>query len=217
MSLADSAPTSLMSLADSAPHVLDELKPQPHRATLRSARRQAFIHAGVQKGYAETSRVLLQGLHRVKAHRLVVYQSDEELQRVIALEPRGLVCGDCKGVGVGLREHVVAVDLRENLPGGLLRDAVASRALKEPIPMHGDEVLVVGSGEGAAHFVGLCRGHACHVLDELDDLLLPDDDPVATLQGAGLQQMVVLPLRPVAVALDELRHCAALGRLHRAG
>ena len=41
-------------------------------------------------------------------------------------------------------------------------------------------------------------------------LLLPDDDAVAPLQGAPLQGVVVLPGRPVPVALHELRHRAAL-------
>ena len=69
---------------------------------------------------------------------------------------------------------------------------------------------LLGRGEGAAHLVGLRRGHAGDVLDELHDLLLPYDDPVAPLQGAGFQRVVVVPLRPVPVALDELGDGAAL-------
>ena len=76
--------------------------------------------------------------------------------------------------------------------------------------MQGDEVLVARLGEGTPDLVGLGGGHARHVHDELDHLLLPDDDAVAPLQGAPLQGVVVLPGRPMPVALHELRHRAAL-------
>ena len=128
----------------------------------------------------------------------------------MALEPRRLVCGDGEGVGVGLGEHVVAVDLGEDPPRGLLGDAVPQGPLKEPPPVQGDEVLVARLGEGTPDLVGLGGGHPRHVHDELDHLLLPDDDAIASLQGTPLQRVVVLPGRPMPVALHELGHRAAL-------
>ena len=129
---------------------------------------------------------------------------------MVALEPSGLVRGYGEGVGVGLREHVVAVDLGEYLSGDLFRNTVAPGAFQESPPVHGDQSLVVGSCEGAAHLVGFRRRHARHVLDELDDLLLPYDDPVAPLKGASFQRMVVIPLRAVSVPFHELGDGATL-------
>ena len=68
----------------------------------------------------------------------------------------------------------------------------------------------MGRSEGSSYLVGFRCRHARHVLDELDDLFLPDDDAAAALQGAGFQGVVVLPLRAVPVSVDELRHRAAL-------
>ena len=68
----------------------------------------------------------------------------------------------------------------------------------------------MGLAKALAHLVGFSCGHAGHILDELHDLLLPHDYPVAALQSAPLQRVVVLPLRPMPVALYELGHGAAL-------
>ena len=76
--------------------------------------------------------------------------------------------------------------------------------------MHGYQMVGVGSCKGPPYLVGFRGRHARHVLDELDDLLLPDDDAAAAFQSAGLQRVVVLPLGPVPVAVDELRHRASL-------
>ena len=154
--------------------------------------------------------VLLEGLDGVEAHRLVVHQRREELHGVVALQPGRLVRGDGEGVGVGLREHVVAVDLGEYLPGGLFGDAVPGRSLPEPLPVHGDQVLVVGTCERPADLVGLGGGHPGHVHEQLDHLLLPDDDAIPPLQRPLLQGMVVLEGDAVPVALHESAHRAAL-------
>ena len=83
-------------------------------------------------------------------------------------------------------------------------------SLDELLAVHGDEVVAVGASKGAAHLVGLRRGHAGHVLDELHHLLLPYYDAATPLQGALLQGMVVLPLCAVPVPLHELGDGAAL-------
>ena len=53
---------------------------------------------GFRKGTPKAPGVLLQRLHRVEAHGLVVDQGNEELQGMVALEPGGLVGGDGEGV-----------------------------------------------------------------------------------------------------------------------
>ena len=48
----------------------------------------------------------------------------------------------------------------------------------------------VGPGEGPPHLVGLGRGHARHVHDELYHLLLPDDDSLGREDGSvGYDEM----------------------------
>ena len=123
---------------------------------------------------------------------------------MVALEPGGLVCGDGEGVRVGLGEHVVAVDLLEYLPSNLFRNSLLLSALPEPLPVHGEEVLAVGPGEGPPDLVGLGGRHPRHVHDELGHLLLPDDDAAAPLKSSPLQRVVVLPGGPMPVPLHEL-------------
>ena len=89
-------------------------------------------------------------------------------------------------MGVGLGEHVMAVDLFEYLLGDVLGNTVGECALQEPTPVHGYEVVVVGSGEGAAYLVGLRGLHARHVGYQLHHLLLPYDDTAASFQGSAL-------------------------------
>ena len=113
-------------------------------------------------------------------------------------------------LGVGLGEHVVAVDLLEYLLRNPFGNPVAPSALQEPPPVLGDEVLAVVSGEGPPDLVGLGGGHPRHVHDELDHLLLPDDDAAAPLKSPPLQRIVVLPGDPAPVPLHELGHGAAL-------
>ena len=110
-----------------------------------------------------------------------------------------------------LGEHVVPVDLAEYLLADFRGHAALARLFQKAPAVRGDEVAVVGLGEGAADFVGLGGAHARHVHDELHHLLLPHDDAVAALQGALLQRVVVVPRGAVAVALDEVGHRAALG------
>ena len=191
-------------------HVLHHPQADQNRAPVGDAPDAAAVHAGVEEGHSEAPGVLLQRLNWVKTHGLVVHQGDEELQGVVPFEPRGLVGGDGEGVGVRLREHVLTVDLAEDLQGHVFRHTVAGSPLQEFALVHGDEVVVVGTGEGSAHLVGLGCGHPRHVLYELHHLLLPDDDAAATLQGPLFQGVVVLPLCPVPVPLHELGHGAAL-------
>ncbi len=191
-------------------NVLDHAQAEPHCAVLRLRPDLAAVDAGVEEGHAEAAGVFFQRLDRVEPHRLVVDERGEELQGVVTLEPGGLVGGDRERVRVRLREHVAAVDLGEDALSRVRRDAVRLRPFEEPLAMHLDQALAVLTREGAAHLVGLGRRHAGHVHDQLHDLFLPDDDPVAPLQRALLQRMVVLPLGPVAVAVDELRDGTAL-------
>ena len=144
---------------------------------------------GLRKGDAEAPGVLLQRLHRVEAHGLVVDLGREELHWVVTFQPGGLVGGNGEGVGVALGEHVLAVDLGEDLfrrchPA---RHCYCCPIQKTPL-VHGDEVGVVGLGEGPAYLVSLGGSHARHVHDELHHLFLPDDDAAAPLQGPLLQR-----------------------------
>ena len=191
-------------------HILDDLEPEPHAAVVGDGARLARVHAGVEERRAEAAGILLERLQRVEAHGLVVDERDEELERVVALQPGGLVGGDGEGVGVRLGEHVVAVDLGEDRARRFLGHALAPRPLQEALPLHLDQVLALGASEGAPQFVRLGGGHPRHVHHELHHLLLPDDDAAAPRQGALLQRMVVRPLHPVPVAVDELRDGAAL-------
>ena len=68
---------------------------------LRDTVHAAAVDAGVEEGNAEAPGVLLQGLHRVEPHRLIVDQAHEELHRVVPLQPGGLVGGDGEGRGCG--------------------------------------------------------------------------------------------------------------------
>ena len=82
---------------------------------------------------------------------------------------------------MGLREHVVPVDLGEYLPCSLLCDAFRLSSFQESLPVHSDEVVAVGPGEGPPYLVGLGGREPRNVHDELDHLLLPHDDAVAPL------------------------------------
>ena len=110
-------------------HVLHLAQAQQHRAVARSALNQAEVHAGVEEWHPKPAGVLLDGLHRVKPHGLAVHQGDEELQRVMAFEPRRLVGSDRESMGVRLGEHVVTVDLVEYPVGNINGDAVGERPL----------------------------------------------------------------------------------------
>ena len=76
--------------------------------------------------------------------------------------------------------------------------------------MHGYQVVAVGSGEGAAYLIGLRGTHPGHVGDQLHHLLLPDYYPVAPFQSPALQRMIIVPLGPVPVPVNELGHGAPL-------
>ena len=145
------------------PNILDKPQSQTQRVLLGGAIHPAAVHTGIQEGHAEAPGVLLKRLHRVEAHRLIVDQADEELQGVIALEPGSLVGGDGKGVGVGLGEHVAAVNLGEYLCGNLLRDPVLQGPFQEPLPVGDDQVLTVRPGKGPPDLIGLAGGHPRHV------------------------------------------------------
>ena len=69
----------------------------------------------------------------VEAHRLVVEQAAPELDRVIELQPGGLVCGTSKGSRVRAAEavHGKALHRREELVRNLARHSVGEAALDE--------------------------------------------------------------------------------------
>ena len=58
--------------------------------------------------------VLFEGLEVVEAHGLLVEDGHVELERVVVLEPGHVVRGYPEGEGVGLGEHVVAIELVED-------------------------------------------------------------------------------------------------------
>ena len=96
--------------------------------------RLALIDIRVQHGYAVPPGVLFQRFQVIKAHRLLVEDGHEKLQRIIILEPGRLVGGHAEGEGVRLREHVLAVELFEDLVGGFRVDAPGCRAVEKLLP-----------------------------------------------------------------------------------
>ena len=112
---------------------------------------------------------------------------------MVSLQPCSLVGGDGEGVGVGLGEHVVTVDLGEYLFSHIPGNTSDLRPFQEPLPVHGDEVLAVGPCECPAHLIGLGSREPRNVHDELHHLLLPHDDAITPLQSPFLQGVVVLP------------------------
>ena len=152
------------------PNVLDELKPHEEGVIFNHALHLTPVHAGVQKGHAKLLCVLLQRLHRVEAHGLIVHERDEELQRVVAFEPGGLVGGNGKRMGVAFREHVVAVYLSEDFFSHLFRHLIAESAFAKSLPPHLYQVVIVRSRKGAPELVRFGGRHVCHVHDELDYL-----------------------------------------------
>ena len=62
----------------------------------------------------------------------------------MAFEPCRLVGGDREGVGVGLGEHIVTVDLVEDPVGNISGDAIGERPLQEPAPVHGYQWSLLG-------------------------------------------------------------------------
>ena len=158
------------------------------------------VDTGVEEGHLVPPGVLLDGLLWIEPHGLAVHQGNEELQGVMTLEPRRLVGRYAKGMGVGLGEHVVAVDLFEDLLGNVLsRHAVGEGSSP------GTSRLCMATrwsllGRAKARRISSASevAHPGHVGYELHHLLLPDDDPAAPFQGPALQRVVVVPLQPRA-------------------
>ena len=151
-----------------------------------------------------TRGVLLEGLQVVEAHGLLVEDGYVELQGVVVLEPGHVVGRYPEGEGVGLGEHVLAVELLEDPLRGLWRYATIHGPLEEPLPVLLDEALVVLAREGPPELVGLGGGEARHVHGHLVHLVLEQDYAQGPLQGPALQGMVVLPVCALGVAPDEL-------------
>ena len=78
-------------------HVPDEPQAQQNRILPRDTVHYAAVDAGIQEGHAETPGVLLQSLHRVEAHGLLVDQGCEEIHRMVAFQPGDLVRGHGEG------------------------------------------------------------------------------------------------------------------------
>ena len=148
--------------------------------------------------------VFLQCLGVVEPHGLLVEDGNKELHGIVVLEPGHVVSGHAKGEGVGLGEHVVAVELLEYLLGHVFRDAQIHRPLPEFFPVESNEVLVVSPDKGPAELVGFHGAEAGHVHGHLVYLVLEQDDPQGALQRSPLQGMVIVPGHALATPLDEL-------------
>ena len=137
--------SSTISLDASAPTSLMQSRPSRTEPLWGVHGVWLWLMHGLRKGTPKRRASYLSVSRGLEAHRLVVEEGDEELEGLLALQPGGLVGGDREGVGVRFGEHVVAVDLGEDPPGSF---AVPAGAFQEPLPVGGDEMLPVGSGEG---------------------------------------------------------------------
>ncbi len=123
----------------------------------------------------------------------------------MGLQPRRLVRRHREGDGVCLAEAVAAEGL-DDLPGALNRFRVVSvrrRVLGEP---HLDPPLRLRVGQTAPHPVRLAASAAGHDVDDVDDLLVEDDDPVRPRQRLRQVLVRVAHRCPSVPGLDERPH-----------
>ncbi len=118
----------------------------------------AQVDVRVEHGDAVASGVFLERFQVVKAHGLLVEDGHEELQRVIALEPGGLVGRHSEGEGVRFREHVLTVELFKYPAGRFLADATLGGPGQEPLPVVFQQFRVVLPPEGPAQAVRIAGG-----------------------------------------------------------
>ena len=152
-----------------------------------------------------TSSILLEGLQVVESHRLLVEDSDEELQRVVIFQPGHVVCRHSEGECVRLWEHVLTVEFLEDFVCDILRHSPLSGFVSELLPELGEECLVVATSEGSTQLVGLQRVESRHFHRHLIHLILVQNDAQGALQSLALQRMVEAPGLALTTS-DELSH-----------
>ena len=135
--------------------------------------------------------VLLECFQVIEAHRLLVEDGHEKLQGVIVFQPGCLVGRHPEGEGVGLREHVLPVELDKDTLRRRLVNALSRRPGHELPAVLFDELRVVLPPEGAAQAVGLAGSEPGHVDGQLVYLVLEQDDPQCALQRPGLLRAIV--------------------------
>ena len=163
-----------------------------------------MVYVRIQDSYAVAFGVFLQGLGVIETHGLLIEDGNVKLQWVVILEPGHVVGGCAKGKGMGLREHVVTVELFEDPLCCIFRNAQLSRAIPKLLPVVADHEFIVAPPKGPAHLVSLQSCEAGHVHGYLVHLVLEQDYSQGPLQSPLLQRMVIVPGDTLRAALDEL-------------
>ena len=162
---------------------------------------------------AEAVDLLLVGAELVGQVEVAVHHRGHELDRVVGLEPGGLVADHGVGGGVRLVEAVVG-ELVEQVPDlvGLgAADAVGLGALDEQrlLRVHlGLDLLA----HRAAQEVGAAEGEARELAGDLHHLLLVDDDALGLVEDRVDRGVQAVALLAAVLDVAELRDV-----LHRAG
>ncbi len=144
--------------------------------------------------------------------QVAIHHPGHELDRVIRLEPRGLIADDRISGGVRFVEAIV--ELVEQVPdidGGIAINAVISRTFQElrSFLVHLGLNLLA---HRAAQQVGAAKGVAGHLLRDLHHLFLVDDDAQRFVQN-----MVDRGVHELALAKVILDFAEGRDVLHRAG
>ncbi|OQC27920.1 MAG: hypothetical protein BWX71_01111 [Deltaproteobacteria bacterium ADurb.Bin072] len=132
-----------------------------------------------------------------------------ELPEVVGLEVCGLIGDQCIRRGMGLVEPIIGELLHEveDLPGLVPVHAALHGPRHEDLPL-GGHLLADLLAHGAPEKVRLAQRVARHLLGDLHDLLLVDDDAVGLLQDLlqeGMGVINVLPaVSPVHIGWDEV-------------
>ena len=145
----------------------------------------------------------------VEAHRRGV-----EFDRVVRLQPGGLVGDERVGGGVALVEAVARelVDQVEQLVGLGGRDGIDPRAALDEAGALGVHLRLDLLAHGAAQQIGLAEAEAGEHLGRLHHLLLVDEDAVGLLQHLLEQRMGIFDRLAAVLAGAEHRDI-----VHRAG
>ena len=163
-----------------------------------------MIDVRIQDGDTVTFGVFLQGFGVIETHGLLIEYGNVKLQWVVILEPGHVVGGCAKGKGMGLREHVVTVELFEDPLCCIFRNAQLGGPVPELRPIVANHEFIVAPPKGPAHLVSLQSCEAGHVDGYLVHLVLEQDYSQGPLQGPLLQRMVIVPGDTLRAALDEL-------------
>ena len=200
------------------PHRLDpDALQRPERVddpAVRDAEGRArAVHAGRDHPDAEPVHLLLVGPELVGQVDVAVHHRGHELDRVVRLQPGGLVADHAVGGGVALVEAVVG-ELVEQVPDLLglgLAHAVRLGAVEEQrlLRVHlGLDLLA----HRPAQQVGAAEAEARQLAGDLHHLLLVDDDALRLVEDRVDRRVQRLPRLAPVLDVAELRDV-----LHRPG